>query len=537
MARKHYARSIVSRTNVQFDEWMEVLRNQHEGAVPKDVIHRTAKTVLRKCDPKQYLLSHATIVASVDCYAPKRAKTGRQMNRGVQTEVRWPDFRIKPECLDIVNNNGDAWERSLLLSTYRTFIGAPNYLEHIQLPELSKGFIVDAIARDLGKSCYIDILVATDRKHKTLVQDILSGKIGAMSMGCISLFTTCTKCGNVAGDDSQLCPCVQYDGKRSAFTDDDGISTIVAEIIGHVSIPNSNQFIEASWVRQPAFSGAQRRNFLNADESPAFAAQLRESNQVYEVRKLVPEMDGMKKAARYTFAEGQDQGGQPAPGGLDDDDDAGGDDAGGDDQGGGQSAPGGLDDDAGGDQGGDDDGGGSDDKPSAPQKPKLDEFVEKAQEMLLEMIVKGLGDKMAPKPEDVGSVSMPAAKPINKNENLVRSSEFNRRLRAEFGSNPALVRWASQAWRVVHVGGPDAIRRAGMKSRDLIILSWIEDRLKGRRYAASLYKLAMKIGPITSFPSETSFLAACSMRMGRSLDDSEREFLRWKGKISAIAQF
>lgn len=537
MARKHFAKSIVSRSNVQFDEWMEVIRDQHEGAVPKDFVHRTAKTVLRKCDPKQFLLSHATIVASVDCYQPKRAKTGRQMNRGVQVEVRWPDFRIKPECLDIVNNNGDAWERSLLLSTYRTFIGAPNYLEHIQLPELSKGFIVDAIARDLGKSCYIDILVATDRKHKQLVQDILSGKIGAMSMGCISLFTTCTKCGNVAADDSQLCPCVQYDGKRSAFTDDDGIQQIVAEVIGHVSIPNSNQFIEASWVRQPAFVGAQRRNFLNA-ESPAVASQLRESNQIYEVRKLVPEMEGMKKAARHLTAqqgdepadEPADDESQAAPGGLDDDDAGGGS----------QSAPGGLDDDDSGDDTKSDSGGGGSDKPAAPPKAKLDELVEKAQEMLLETLVKGLGEKLTPRPEDVGSVSTPA-KPINKNDNLVQSSmkaaEFQRKLQATFGKNPALVEWATRAWQIVHVGGVPAIRQAGMKPHDLIILSWIEDRLKGRQYAASLYKLAMRIGPITLFPSEKSFLSACSMRMGRSLNDSEREFLRWKGKISAIAQF
>jgi hypothetical protein len=534
MARKHFAKSIISRTNVPFDEWMEVIRGQHEGAVPKDYVHRTAKTVLRKCDPKQYLLSHATIVASVDCYAPRRAKTGRQMNRGVQVEVRWPDFRIKPECLDIINNNGDAWERSLLLSSYRTFIGAPNYLEHIQLPELSKGFIVDAIARDLGKSCYIDILVATDRKHKTLVQDILSGKIGAMSMGCISLFTTCTKCGNVAGDDSQLCPCVQYDGKRSAFTDDDGISTIVAEIIGHVSIPNSNQFIEASWVRQPAFVGAQRRNFLNADENGAVAAQLQKSNEVYEVRKLVPEMDGMKKAAgRNLLAQ---QGDEPADEPADEPPA----DAGGDEES--QSAPGGLDDepaDAGDDEASDakSDSGG---KPDAPPKAKIDELVEKAQEMLLETLVKGLGEKLQPKAEDVGSVSMP----INKNENLVRSSlqasksaEFQKKLRSAFGRSPEMVEWATRAWNIVHVGGVDAIRQAGMKPHDLIILSWIEDRLKGRQYSASLYKLAMRIGPITSFPSEKSFLSACSMRIGRSLDDSEREFLRWKGKISAIAQF
>jgi hypothetical protein len=530
MARKHFAKSLVTEPNVPFERWMEELRGQHEGAVPKDHVHRIAKTVLRKCNPKQYLLSHATIVASVDVYAPKRAKIGKQTNRGCEIDVRWADYRIKPECLDIVNNNGDAWERSLLLSSYRTFIGAPNYLEHIQLPELSKGFIVDAIARDLGKTCYIDILVATDRKHQTLVNDILTGKIGAMSMGCISLFTSCTKCGNVAADDSQLCPCVQYDGKRSAFVDEsEGIETIVAEIIGHVSVPNSNQFIEASWVRQPAFAGAQRRNFLNAD-SPAVAAQLRSSNKLYEVRALVPEMEGMKKAARLRTAEEAED---AAPGGLDDEEDTTPSDldAGGDD------AP----SDSGGDEPkedeGKDDKAPKDDGPAEPPAKKLDQFIEKAQEMFLEMLVKGLGEKLQPKPEDVGSVTIPPAS-FNKNENnLVRSSEFDRRLQERFGQNPQMVRWASRAWRIARTGDPKAIRRAGMKPKDLIILSWIKDRLEGRQYPEALYKLAMKVGPISEFPSETSFLAACSVRMGRNLTDSEREFLRWKGKLSALAQF
>jgi hypothetical protein len=525
MATRRYAKSLVTEPNVPFERWMDELRGQHEGAVPKDHVHRIAKTVLRKCNPKQFLLSHATIVASVDTYAPKRAKLGRQMNRGCQIEVRWPEFRIKPECLDIVNNNGDAWERSLLLSSYRTFIGAPNYLEHIQLPELSKGFIVDAIARDLGKTCYIDILVATDRKHTTLVNDIVSGKIAAMSMGCISLFTTCTKCGNVAADDSQLCPCVQYDGKRSAFSDpEDGFDTIVAEIIGHVSVPNSNQFIEASWVRQPAFVGAQRRNFLNAD-APAVAAKLQQSNQVYEVRQLVPEMEGIKKAARLNLAA---EGDEEAPADENAPSDEGED-----------VAPSDLDADAGADEGGDDkapaddEGGG---KPAEPAK-KLDQFIEKAQEMFLEMLVKGLGEKLQPKPEDVGSVAPPSGMNVSKNDNLVRSSQFDKKLQERFGQNPALVRWASRAWRIVHIGGVDAIRKSGMKPKDLIILSWIEDRLKGREYAPALYKLAMKVGPISSFPSETSFLASCSVRMGRQLNDQEREFLRWKGKISALAQF
>lgn len=524
MATRRYAKSLVTEPNVQFDRWMDEIRSQHEGAVSKDHVHRIAKTVLRKCDPKQYLLSHATIVASVDTYAPKRAKIGKQLNRGCEIDVRWPEYRIKPECLDIVNNNGDAWERSLLLSSYRTFIGAPNYLEHIQLPELSKGFIVDAIARDLGKTCYIDILVATDRKHKTLIQDILSGKISAMSMGCISLFTTCTKCGNVAADDSQLCPCVQYDGKRSAFIDeDDGIETIVAEIIGHVSVPNSNQFIEASWVRQPAFAGAQRRSFLNAEEqNPVFASKLSESNRIYEVRQLIPDMEGIRKAARLRTAEDAEE---KAPGGLDDEEEADLSDV--------DTESDDVPSGSGGDSGGSGDKPKFSDSDPKEQKPKIDEFVEKAQEMLLEMIVKGLGEKLQPKPEDVGSVT-PSSVDSN-NNNLVRS--FDERLQNRFGKNPHLVRWASRAWRAVATGDRRAIRDAGLKPKDLIVLSWIVDRLEGRYHPAALYKLAMQLGPISAFPSETSYLAAGSMRAGRELTDSEREFMRRKGRVAALAQF
>ena len=184
MAFKRYANALIAKPGVQFDQWMDGIRAQHEGAVPKDYVGRIAKALLRKCDPGKYLLSHATIVASVDTYTPKGLKTGRKLQNGIQIDVKFPDIRIKPECHKIINNNGDAWSRPLLLSTYRTFIGAHNYLEHIQLPELSKGFIVDAVARDLGETVYVDILVATDRKHNLLIGDILGGKVNALSMGC-----------------------------------------------------------------------------------------------------------------------------------------------------------------------------------------------------------------------------------------------------------------------------------------------------------------------------------------------------------------
>jgi hypothetical protein len=56
--------------------------------------------------------------------------------------------------------------------------------EHIQIPEMSKGKIIDAAARDIGDSIYVDILIATHRKNKPLIEAITSGKIGTLSMGC-----------------------------------------------------------------------------------------------------------------------------------------------------------------------------------------------------------------------------------------------------------------------------------------------------------------------------------------------------------------
>lgn len=56
--------------------------------------------------------------------------------------------------------------------------------EHVQIEEQSRGRIIDAVARDIGDSVYIDILVATDRQHTQLVKDIESGEMGTLSMGC-----------------------------------------------------------------------------------------------------------------------------------------------------------------------------------------------------------------------------------------------------------------------------------------------------------------------------------------------------------------
>ncbi len=45
----------------------------------------------------------------------------------------------------------------------------------------------------------------------------------------------------------------------------------------------------------------------------------------------------------------------------------------------------------------------------------------------------------------------------------------------------------------------------------------------------------MSVGAMKNFPSETSYLATCRVRLGRDLSDSDVRFLAWKGRISSLS--
>ena len=222
-----------------------------------------------KFSQDKFLFSHCTIVASLDT-----EKNG---------------YYIKPACTDLVNNNGNGWTNPVLLATFRTFIGGENYLEHIQIPELSKGKILDAVLRPLtykdekGREAdiyYCDILVATDRKHDGLVRKIESGKMGTMSMGCLADWVQCSKCGKVMGDNEGNCTHLDNEILQK-FTDEDGVERIVAELCGRSfkgkdgkwgGDDKSVKFIEASWVEKPAFYGAVLNHYVS--EIPQAAANV-----------------------------------------------------------------------------------------------------------------------------------------------------------------------------------------------------------------------------------------------------------------------
>jgi hypothetical protein len=243
------------------------------GAVPTNLVEQASTIFGSAFDPKQYLLTHATIVASVDVYQPTNAKLGSVLDDGFRVNRKYGDFRIKAECAKFINNNKDAWSRGVLVKAFETFIAGHNFVEHVQIESMSKGRIIDAVARDIGDSVYIDILIATDRKHADLVTAIESGKMGTLSMGCTVDGTICTKCGHWAADETEMCPHIKYQ-KGNSFFDEQGSQHIVAELCGHDSLEPTGgvTFIEASWVETPAFTGAVLRNVMEATAEVAAKA-------------------------------------------------------------------------------------------------------------------------------------------------------------------------------------------------------------------------------------------------------------------------
>jgi intein/homing endonuclease len=217
-------------------------------------------------DDESYLVNrqavhNCTIMASVD------------VDRADPSDPK-SNYLIKPEYSIFVNNNGDSWETELLRMASKSFLGADNFTEHVQIPELSKGKVIDMalrsvpFARDVNgndlTSMYVDILIATNKKHSDLVNKIQSGEYSAVSMGCLIKHSTCTQCGCVAEDESQSCKHIKY-FKGNYFYDKNGVKRIIAELCGNVNDPESCKFIDASWVRKPAFEGAVLHKVLPCD--------------------------------------------------------------------------------------------------------------------------------------------------------------------------------------------------------------------------------------------------------------------------------
>jgi hypothetical protein len=465
-----------------------------------------SQLLFKTYDPQQYMLSHCTIIASVDTENGP-GQLGRHFDGGFQVDRRFNDYYITPSTSKYVNNNQDSWERKLLLATFRTFVGGQNYVEHLQIPELSKGRIIDAAARDIGDSIYVDILVATELKHKPLIAAIQDKQLSTLSMGCTVAYTTCSKCGNVAEDETQLCGHIRY-MKGNTFMDELGKVRKIAELCGHVTDPKSVKFIEASWVANPAFTGAVLRNILTPEEQKIMGPRLQ---LAFSMPAPVADPTQMAKAA---FQEPQGGkvvrhlgdphhhtlvlGGQGEFGGAEFE---------------------GANDEA---------------KPEEEKDPLQDavnSLADVIKEKALEKVRGEISKKDLPPRADLKE---------NDNNNLVHQASQSPHWRTIGKIVLGAVKDPDQSRRILQGlmlfknGGWNSVREMNSFSgREVLAISRFLDEFQGSRIAgeARVYRTVLAVGGVSPYTDVDSYLAACRRVFGRELTTSERDALITKGRL------
>jgi len=263
MSFKKVANATMENPVLNNEDWMKMHGKRAFRGCELDGDHPFCKTASAKlavqaqkmaADSSKYILSHCTIMSSV------------------MTEEEPFDYLIKPECSHLVNNNDDAWTNEVLKLSYRSFVGAFNFVEHFQNSKYAKGHILDAVLRKVNVAeggsiwvYYCDILVATDVTHEKLVNDIRDGSVRYLSMGCVTDLVICSYCGSRVTDANTYCNHLSFQ-KGTFLADDEGVPRRIAELCGHKTMVNGGvKFVEASWVGTPAFPGAAKRNIVSEE--------------------------------------------------------------------------------------------------------------------------------------------------------------------------------------------------------------------------------------------------------------------------------
>ncbi len=185
------------------------------------------------------------------------------------------------------NQNGDGFPLKELQSSYRSFVGKGNFIDH-KSDDITKirGLVVDAFMNN-EDGC-VECLIAVDKtSHPQLCRDIETGVVNSVSMGTRVGWSSCSVCGNIAKTENDYCSHISgYKGlKVSMFTN------TPEHRYGEWPVHEVNhdlEFIELSWVAVPAFREA------NVLERIASLKQAVDNNQLSPETKntaesLIPE--------------------------------------------------------------------------------------------------------------------------------------------------------------------------------------------------------------------------------------------------------
>lgn len=481
------ARAAVTAVRLYDGGWDNVRVASGQSRSGRSLVDQASKILKAEFDPSKYLLTHCTIVASVDTYKVPGVKIGSATVDGKKVLRKTDEFRIKPDCDVYINNNLDSWSRPVLLKSYKTFVGGHNFQEHVQIEELSKGRLLDAVARDIGTSVYVDILIATDRKHTELIKDIESGEMSTLSMGCSIDGSTCTKCGHWAADETEMCEHIRY-AKGNVFYDEKGQRHRIAELCGDVSLDPTGgvTFIEASWVKVPAFKGAVARNIVtltNGDNDKT--ARVLNVNTAFEsVSKADPE--AVLKAASLSFVAGEDY----VPDDMPSEDTS--------------------------DQG-------SEPPPSEPKKSPFEdvenelttELINKVKKRVKDQLTNENGGTPVPYPGDNNNLSREAKQALRRAHDLLKKTQREVRV-----AKVATYRAAIREVMASSIEEVELVNRIATLNKEL-----------GISVPQIVYRVALKVGPTQKYSGLDAFLGACRDVMGTQPTVTETKTLIRLGNL------
>lgn len=318
---------------------------------------------------------------------------------------------------------------------------------------------------------------------------------GVATHNCQVSYTQCSKCGNVAEDETQLCSHVRFQ-KRNNFLDPLGKQRIIAELCGHWSEPGSVKFIEASWVANPAFTGAVLRNILTPEEAAALGNRVQVA---FSEAPRVASPNSMQRAARTiqtdrsirrdkrSFDFGTQEG---------------------------------------------------DETPST-ESPGQEDPMDKAVSEMADYIREKAIDKV----RQEMSKSLPPRADLdeNRNDTLIReaiqkSPEWRRLAKVILShtNDPSRTKKLVLGLLLYRSGGWKSVQAASFTGTDILALSQFLDRFNSipkMAGEARVYRTIVAVGGVAPYSNEESYLAACRRVIGRELTGTEKDALLAKGRL------
>jgi len=184
------------------------------------------------------------------------AKSAFQFRMSAHGVVK-PDWTPKPGFLYTqvraiaarINQNYDAWPSAELKKYYKTFIGKPVFVNHMnEDPTKARGVVVAArYVEGKGGDNYVEVIQEIDAKRfPKLAHEIRTGGLDGVSMGVEAGFTICSVCDGRATDLSDMCDHVMYHKGSTMRHAKTGEKTLVYERCYKLG------FFELSYVFDPA---------------------------------------------------------------------------------------------------------------------------------------------------------------------------------------------------------------------------------------------------------------------------------------------